>query len=85
MKSLIDYMRLCVMNTQGAEQEKCIEILNILEKKRNRKNTILKAITAIFAIVFWISLIAFAFTGSQLSFIAMVVGYLWLLLFYIAN
>ena len=85
MKALIDYMRLCVMNTQGAEQDKCIEILNILEKKRNRKNTILKAITAIVAIVFWISLIVFAFTGNSLSFIAMIVGYLWLLLFCIAN
>ena len=85
MKALIDYMRLCVMNTQGAEQDKCIEILNILEKKRNRKNTILKAITAIVAIVFWISLIVFAFAGNSLSCIAMIVCYLWLLLFCIAN
>lgn len=37
MTDLIEYMRLCVMNTHGQEQDKCLKILAILEEKENVK------------------------------------------------
>ena len=33
MTDLIEYMKLCVMNTHGEEQDKCLKILAILEEK----------------------------------------------------
>ena len=35
MTDLIEYMKLCVMNTHGEEQDKCLKILAILEEKEN--------------------------------------------------
>lgn len=36
MKDLIEYMRLCVMNTRGKEQLKCLRILAILEREEKQ-------------------------------------------------
>ena len=33
MTDLIEYMKLCLMNTHGEEQDKCLKILAILEEK----------------------------------------------------
>ena len=35
---LIEYMKLCVMNTRGKEQLKCLRILEILEEKEKSEN-----------------------------------------------
>ena len=35
---LIEYMKICVMNTRGKEQLKCLRILEILEKKEKSEN-----------------------------------------------
>ena len=35
---LIEYMKICVMNTRGKEQLKCLRILEILEEKEKSEN-----------------------------------------------
>lgn len=35
---LIEYMKICVMNTRGKEQLKCLRILEILEEKEKDEN-----------------------------------------------
>ena len=84
MTDLIEYMRMEVMNTSGKEQEKCIRILKILEKKRNRKNVILKAITTVSAIVFLAS-VMFIDSESCIPYYTASISLLWLILFVIAN
>ena len=48
MKSLINYMRMAVMNTEGKEQEKCLAILRILERKAKRRRIAKKVNTVLY-------------------------------------
>lgn len=84
MTELIEYMKMCAMNTSGSEQDKCMKILRILEKRRCMKNAVLKTITIISAIVFVLSVIALD-SESYVPFYTALVSGLWLLLFAIAN
>lgn len=84
MTELIEYMRLCVMNTSEKEKDKCTRILKILEKKRNRKNVILKAITTVSAIVFLVSVMSID-SESYIPYYTASISLLWIILFVIAN
>ena len=84
MTDLIEYMRMAVINTSGKEQEKCMRILRILERKKSAKNTVLKSITTIAVSVFLLSIMAMD-SESNLPFYAGMISGLWLILFVIAN
>ena len=83
MTELIEYMRMSVMNTDGEEQDKCMRILKILERKAKIKNFILSIVTIISANVFLWSVITRS-AGNIQIYTALISG-AWLVLFAIAN
>lgn len=83
MTELIEYMKKSVMNTDGDEQDKCMRILKILERKAQIKNFILSIITIISANVFLWSVIT-RNAGNIQTYTALISGS-WLVLFAIAN
>lgn len=88
MRKEINYMRMAVMNTAGAEQELCISILKALEQKRKLHKiriAILKAITWIAGILFIISVCALDSEDITIPVMVMLASGLWLTLIMFAN
>ena len=88
MRKEINYMRMAVMNTAGAEQELCISILKALEQKRKLHKiriAILKAITWIAGILFIISVCALDSEDITIPVMVMLASGLWLALIGLAN
>lgn len=88
MRKEINYMRMAVMNTAGAEQELCISILKALEQKRKLHKiriAILNAITWIAGILFIIGACSLDSADITIPVILTVASGLWLTLIMFAN
>lgn len=88
MRKEINYMRMAVMNTAGAEQEMCISILKELKKSRKLNKiriAILKAITYVAGFLFLIGACSLDSADITIPVILIVVSGLWLALMGIAN
>lgn len=88
MRSEINYMKMAVMNTAGAEQQVCISILKKLEnlrKIRKIRIAILKVITLIAGFLFLIGACSLDSADITIPVILIVVSVLWLALMGIAN
>ena len=88
MRKEINYMRMAVMNTAGAEQEVCVSILKKLEtaRKLNRFRIVtLKVITAIAGILFILGILTFDSADAVISTIITLASGLWLTLMGYAN
>ena len=88
MRKEINYMRMAVMNTAGAEQEVCVSILKKLEtaRKLNRFRIVtLKVITAIAGILFILGILTFDSADAVISTIITLASCLWLTLMGYAN
>ena len=92
MRKEINYMRMAVMNTAGAEQEMCINVLNLLERKYKAKRKLnkirlptLKAITCIAGFLFGIGLMTCGDAYTNIPVILMLASGSWLALISYAN
>jgi hypothetical protein len=88
MRKEINYMRMAVMNTAGAEQQVCISILKKLERARKLNKiriAILKAITWIASFLFIISVCALDSEDITIPVMVMLASGLWLTLIIFAN
>ena len=88
MRKEINYMKMAVMNTAGAEQQVCISILRKLEnlrKIRKIRIAILKTITWIAGFSFFFGACALDSVDITIPVILTVAGGLWLTLMTIAN
>ena len=88
MRKEINYMKMAVMNTAGAEQEVCMSILRKLEnlrKVRKIRIALLKAITWIAGILFILSILTFDSADTSISAIIMLASGSWLALMAYAN
>lgn len=88
MRKEINYMRMAVMNTAGAEQEVCVSILKKLETARNLNRfriVTLKVITAIAGILFILGILTFDSADAVISTIITLASGLWLTLMGYAN
>ena len=88
MRKEINYMRMAVMNTAGAEQELCISILKALEQKRKLHKiriAMLKAITWIAGILFIIGACSLDSEDITIPVMVMLASGLWLTLIIFAN
>ena len=88
MRKEINYMRMAVMNTSGAEQELCISILKALEQKRKLHKiriAMLKAITWIAGILFIIGACSLDSEDITIPVMVMLASGLWLTLIMFAN
>lgn len=87
MKKEINYMKMAVMNTAGAEQEVCISILKKLEslrKVRKIRIALLKAITWIAGVLFAIGIFTYDSSDTIATTIMLASGS-WLALMSYAN
>lgn len=88
MRKEINYMKMAVMNTAGAEQEVCISILKKLEslrKVRKIRIALLKAITCIAGFLFGIGLMTCGDAYTNIPVILMLASGSWLALISYAN
>lgn len=88
MRKEINYMRMAVMNTAGAEQQVCISILKALEQKRKLHKiriAMLKAITWIAGILFIIGACSLDSADITIPVILTVASGSWLALMAFAN
>lgn len=88
MRKEINYMRMAVMNTAGAEQQVCISILKKLERARKLNKiriAILKAITWIAGILFIIGACSLDSADITIPVILTVASGSWLALIGLAN
>ena len=88
MRREINYMKMAVMNTAGAEQQVCMSILKKLEnlrKIRKIRIAILKAITLIAGFLFVLGIFTFGSTDSNIPVIIMLASGSWLALMAYAN
>ena len=88
MRKEINYMRMAVMNTAGAEQEMCISILKKLEslrKVRKIRIALLKAITWIAGVLFLIGACSLDSADITIPVILIVASGSWLALMSYAN
>jgi hypothetical protein len=88
MRKEIRYMRMAVMNTAGEEQEVCMSILKALEQKRKLRRiriAILKAITWIAGILFFIGILSLDMEHLPIPAIVIIASGLWLTLIALAN
>ena len=88
MRKEINYMRMAVMNTAGAEQEVCVSILKKLETARKLNSfriVTLKVITAIAGILFILGILTFDSADAVISTIITLASGLWLTLMGYAN
>ena len=88
MRKEINYMKMAVMNTAGAEQEVCISILKALEQKiklHKIRIAMLKAITYGAGFLFLIGACSLDSADITIPVILIVVSVLWLALMGIAN
>lgn len=65
MKALISYMEVSAKNTTGAEQQKCIEILDLLKRRARIKRNVNKLRIAILKIITAIAVIGLL-TGTSM-------------------
>lgn len=80
MREEIKYMRMAVMNTSGKEQEKCIRILGMLERRYKAVrvlNAILKGITYIAGALFFLGATTLD-SDSYIPYIVTVISTLWI-------
>lgn len=88
MRKEIRYMRMAVMNTVGEEQEVCINILKALEQKRKLRKiriAVLKVITWIAGILFFLGICSLDMESLPIPVIVIVASGLWLTLIALAN
>ena len=92
MRKEINYMRMAVMNTVGAEQEVCISILRKLERKYKTKRNLNKIRIALLKAITYLAVFLFIFgacladsANIAIPVILMVVSGLWLALMGVAN
>ena len=88
MKKEINYMKMAVMNTAGAEQQVCMSILRKLEnlrKIRKIRIAILKVITLIAGFLFALSILIFDNADTNIHAIVMLASGSWLALMSYAN
>ena len=88
MRKEIRYMKMAVMNTAGEEQEVCMSILKALEQKRKLRRiriAVLKVITWIAGVFFFVSILALDMESLPIPVTVTVASGIWLTLIALAN